>query len=286
MITKQLRGIVRSRSLKAKKKVKKHIPGDDKKLPLPHLGLYILADGMTSGGFGYHAAGKAVGYLGEECSVLAKALRDKEDGEPILDPEALLGFVRNAFLAVNQDISDMAYNRELKFMGTTLDICMTFENKAYFAHVGDSRIYHFSAEGLDQLTVDNIPTPPGLNEEERGYHALVEHRLTEYLGTGSGELHIQTGVIDIGPGDLIFMATDGVTNNIHKAELEEICALNDVNLMKKRIIKLVKEPGLMASWLHENKYPENSLREVQEKMGRRDDATFMLIQMIEGKKYG
>ena len=40
-------------------------------------------------------------------------------------------------------------------MGTTLDICLIYNNKAYIGHVGDSRIYRIRKDFIRKLTQDH-----------------------------------------------------------------------------------------------------------------------------------
>ena len=46
-------------------------------------------------------------------------------------------------------------NKELNGMGTTLDICLIYNNKAYIGHVGDSRIYRIRKDFIRKLTQDH-----------------------------------------------------------------------------------------------------------------------------------
>ena len=40
-------------------------------------------------------------------------------------------------------------------MGTTLDICLIYNNKVYIGHVGDSRVYRIRKEFMRKLTQDH-----------------------------------------------------------------------------------------------------------------------------------
>ena len=44
---------------------------------------------------------------------------------------------------------------ELEGMGTTLEICLIYNNKAYIGHVGDSRIYRIRKDVIRKLTKDH-----------------------------------------------------------------------------------------------------------------------------------
>lgn len=44
---------------------------------------------------------------------------------------------------------------ELEGMGTTLEICLIYNNKAYIGHIGDSRIYRIRKGIMRKLTKDH-----------------------------------------------------------------------------------------------------------------------------------
>jgi len=46
-------------------------------------------------------------------------------------------------------------NAELEGMGTTLEICLIYNNRAFIGHVGDSRIYRIRKEFMRKLTQDH-----------------------------------------------------------------------------------------------------------------------------------
>ena len=46
-------------------------------------------------------------------------------------------------------------NVELANMGTTLEICLIYNNRAYIGHIGDSRIYRIRGKFMRKLTTDH-----------------------------------------------------------------------------------------------------------------------------------
>lgn len=46
-------------------------------------------------------------------------------------------------------------NENLKNMGTTLEICLIYNNRAYIGHIGDSRIYRIRDQFFRKLTTDH-----------------------------------------------------------------------------------------------------------------------------------
>ena len=86
-------------------------------------------------------------------------------------------------------------------MGTTMTIVEIDKEKVlHLAHVGDSRCYVLNNRNLMQLTKDeNVP----------GYQNV----LTQALGSKE-KLKIQTKDIQLTSGDVVFLCTDGVYNEI------------------------------------------------------------------------
>lgn len=46
-------------------------------------------------------------------------------------------------------------NKEYEGMGTTLEVCLIYNNKAYIGHIGDSRIYRIRKTFIRKLTTDH-----------------------------------------------------------------------------------------------------------------------------------
>ena len=86
-------------------------------------------------------------------------------------------------------------------MGTTMTIVEIDKEKVlHLAHVGDSRCYVLNNRNLMQLTIDeNVP----------GYQNV----LTQALGSKE-KLKIQTKDFQLTSGDVVFLCTDGVYNEI------------------------------------------------------------------------
>ena len=56
----------------------------------------------------------------------------------------------------NRVVFDMAQEtEELKSMGTTLEVCLIYNNRAYIGHIGDSRIYRIRGDIMRKLTTDH-----------------------------------------------------------------------------------------------------------------------------------
>jgi protein phosphatase len=116
--------------------------------PDDNVQLYILADGMG----GYQG--------GEIASKLAVTsaknyIISNYDGTG-KEKEDLADLVKNALQYANMVVYEKANSqKELNNMGTTMDICLIYQNKVFIAHVGDSRVYRLRKEFFRKITKDH-----------------------------------------------------------------------------------------------------------------------------------
>lgn len=139
-------------------------------------------------------------------------------------------------------------NKSVKNMATTFELLYYKDSFIYWAHIGDSRIYHLKSQKLHLLTKD---------------HSLVQKLLDEgFISSRQAENHPQRNVIikALGENSVVqpdlskikindfetnkfFICSDGVSNLISNKELEEILNYPDQEEMKKQIVKMVKQRG-------------------------------------------
>ena len=65
--------------------------------------------------------------------------------------------------------------KDLDGMGTTLEVCLIYNNKLYLGHVGDSRIYRLRGEFFRKLTHDHsyvqkLVKDGTITQEEADHH--------------------------------------------------------------------------------------------------------------------
>ncbi|MCI9365989.1 MAG: hypothetical protein HFJ54_05460 [Clostridia bacterium] len=72
------------------------------------------------------------------------------------DKESIQKLIRDSMEYANRVVFDMAQEtEELKSMGTTLEVCLIYNNRAYIGHIGDSRIYRIRDKFIRKLTTDH-----------------------------------------------------------------------------------------------------------------------------------
>lgn len=136
--------------------------------PEDKLQVFILADGMG----GYNggeiasrlATNTALSYIQSNFESIPK---EKED---------ILNLVKSAVEYANMVVYEKANNdKELEGMGTTLEVCLIYNNKAYIGHVGDSRVYRIRKEFIRKLTHDHsyvqkLVKDGTITQEEANHH--------------------------------------------------------------------------------------------------------------------
>jgi serine/threonine protein phosphatase PrpC len=117
--------------------------------------------------------------------------------------------------------------QEGRNMGATLSMLWYVNGWFYFAHIGDSRIYHLPRTGpLRQLTDDHthvgwLRRQGQLNEREARFHPR-KNVLSQSLGAGNQYVCPQLDAIEAQPGDLFLLCTDGVMEGLWDHTLEEL----------------------------------------------------------------
>ena len=112
------------------------------------LKLYILADGMG-------------GYKGGEIASMlavtnAKNYINNNFKKVKKDRESILNLIRDAVEYANMIVYEKSKeDPELHDMGTTLDVCLIYNNKVFIGHVGDSRVYRIRKNIMRKLTTDH-----------------------------------------------------------------------------------------------------------------------------------
>ena len=113
--------------------------------PQDKLQIYILADGMG----GYNG-----GEIASQLAVqTAKNYIENNFKETEKDKDSIIQLLGSSIEYANMIVYEKAKeNPELQGMGTTLEICLIYNNKAYIGHVGDSRTYRIRKQFIRKLT--------------------------------------------------------------------------------------------------------------------------------------
>ena len=175
--------------------------------------LMIVIDGMGGHSDGSRAADTAL-----------KSLLDAfhQTPQPVFDP---LGFLHLALSKAHDDVVRLGSSQSIDARPrATIAICLVQEGAAYWAHVGDSRVYWIRNGGVHvrtrdhshvelllregKITEDEVPTHPMRNFVEcclGGDPAVPEMTL-------SGRNPLQSG-------DVMLLCSDGIWANLRDADI-------------------------------------------------------------------
>ena len=206
--------------------------------PEDNIQVYILADGM--GGYnGGEVASKlatttALSYIQSNFDSIPK---EKED---------ILNLVKSAMEYANMVVYEKSNTeKELEGMGTTLEVCLIYNNKAYIGHVGDSRVYRIRKEFIRKLTHDHsyvqkLVKDGTITEEEASHHPK-RNMLMKALGC-TAFVEPDVTVKGFIKDDIILMCSDGLTNMIEDKEIYEIIK-KEGTLAAEKLVEKANENG-------------------------------------------
>ena len=107
---------------------------------------------------------------------------------------------------------------------TTLTMAMLIWPRAYLVHVGDSRAFYLHKGRLRQLTRDQTTgeymVDAGAWTEEQARIAPLASNLASALG--SEELTPVIGLVDLQPGDILMLCTDGLSKHVSDERIVEL----------------------------------------------------------------
>ena len=173
----------------------------------------LLADGM-----GGHVAGEVASELAlAVLRPLMPTIRAEVDiTRAIADADTAL------YLA-------MQMRPELQGMGTTLAGVVFVGDEALLFNLGDSRIYIFVDGTLTQLSVDDA----------------IKGQLTQCLGGNQEQVPLSPHVVrhPFGPGALLLLCSDGLTDMISDAAIAQILSARPANAATRLVLAALQAGG-------------------------------------------
>lgn len=165
---------------------------------------------MVADGLGGHAAGEVASRLA--VSTIAAFLQGQEVSTDALD---------KAVTTAHQAILDKQRN-ESADMKTTVAAIWIEDGAARGAHVGDSRIYQFRDGKVIYQSLDHsqcqLEVLMGHMTQEQIRSSTIQNILLRALG-GNGNVKPDIAILDIQPGDLVLLCTDGFWELILEQEM-------------------------------------------------------------------
>ena len=182
--------------------------------------IFAVSDGMGGARSGEFASRIAI----EKITKLLPGHFRRGAGSPSGDLEVLTDLFRVTHIEI--EMLGEAY-RECRGMGATLSLCWLTPERMLIAHVGDSRVYRWRADGgLEQITEDHtrvgmLLRTGQISEYEARNHP-ARNMLNKALGGGNQYVDPQLAAIEWQPGDKFLVCSDGVTDGIWDRAVGEL----------------------------------------------------------------
>ena len=219
---------------------------EDAFLVSDELGLYIVADGMGGHFGGKTASNLAVKTLNESITEQRENIVSGAKEEPLESssvPRILADAVRFAcgtiYAAAQED-------PELHGMGTTVTSMVLQNERAFIAHVGDSRCYLQREDRIIQITDDhslvNEQIKAGLITPEEARESRLKNIITRSVGFEK-DVAVDTFALPVRPGDKFLICSDGLANFVDDTEIGIALATLPLNEVPERMIHLANERG-------------------------------------------
>lgn len=200
--------------------------------------MYILADGM-----GGYKGGEIASKLSTDS--VRKYIQNNFNSIT-KEKEEILKLIKSAVEYANMVVYEKSKEiPELEGMGTTIEVCLIYNNKAYIGHVGDSRIYRIRKDVIRKLTKDHsyvqkLVEDKKITREEAKIHPK-KNMLTKALGcTPYVEPDIRARNFE--KGDIFIICSDGLTNMVDEKRIYELVKEN-INIAADKLIEEANNAG-------------------------------------------
>jgi PPM family protein phosphatase len=175
--------------------------------------LLIACDGM-----GGHAEGERAAEIAQQTLVE----RFWQATQPLLDP---LGFLHLALGAAHGNVVALAPRLPIEQRPrATCAVCLVQQTSAYWAHIGDSRVYHLRAGQVRERTRDHSHVELLMREGVISAGQMQNHPLRNFVESClGGETILPEMALNprrsLLPGDLLLVCTDGFWANLDETSI-------------------------------------------------------------------
>ena len=214
----------------------------------PANGLVVLADGMGGYNAGEVASGMATTVITTEIQqLLAKVQPFQIDAESKTPMAGRM--IREQVLKANTSIYQAAQSQpQYAGMGTTLVVCLFYDNRMLAAHLGDSRLYMLRDGKFKQVTRDHSllqeQIDSGIITAEQAKKAAHKNLVTKALGIDpvvEPEIH----EYPTKPGDIYLLCSDGLCDMVEDEDIGmTLQALGgNLKLAAQQLVQMANDNG-------------------------------------------
>jgi serine/threonine protein phosphatase PrpC len=175
--------------------------------------LLVVIDGMGGHSDGSRAADTALKSLLESF---------RQTSLPMFDP---LGFLHMALSRAHDEVAKLGNGQAIDTRPrATTAICLVQEGAAFWAHIGDSRVYHLRHGKIVRRTRDHSHVELLLREGKITEEELPTHPMRNFVECCLGgdpaipEMTV-SGRNTLLPGDVLLLCTDGIWANLRDTDI-------------------------------------------------------------------
>ena len=182
--------------------------------------LLITVDGM---------GGHAHGALAAEIAIKVIEAEFLEQEYPVFDPQ---GFLHRAIGRAHAEVVKLGVGLPLeKRPRATAALCLVQDDAAYWAHVGDSRIYHLRGPAVRERSRDHSHVEVLLHDGAITREQLATHPMRNFveccLGGDAEQPRMSiTGQKRLQQGDVVLVCSDGFWAPLEEGQLAALCGAN------------------------------------------------------------
>jgi PPM family protein phosphatase len=184
----------------------------------PDFGFFAVADGMGGHHDGEKASAVTIRTVAREITntIYLPIISGDEEAYQIPIIEMLADAVHKANLEVLTQVPEG---------GTTVTAVMLIGNLAYIVHVGDSRVYLVSRDGMEQITRDHSLVQRLIELDQLTLEEAVDHpqKNVLYRALGQSEsLEVDTLTRRLPPRSRLLICSDGLWNQVDEKEVQSV----------------------------------------------------------------
>ena len=207
----------------------------------PVMGVFIVADGMGGHHDGEQASAIAVRTIASDIldTLILPQIGSTSSDEPT--PGRVMSIMSDAMNQANQAVQLNAPNS-----GTTATVAVVIGSKLHITHVGDSRAYLVTPEGIEALTRDHslvkrLQELGQLSEEDLEHHP---QRNVLYRAIGQGDsLEVDENSRYLPPGSRLVLCSDGLWGVLGDTRLGQLARVPDLRAACRGLIQEANDRG-------------------------------------------
>jgi protein phosphatase len=204
---------------------------------IPPITVLAVADGMGGHQYGEKASQETLQRFNTSLYEQLLSVTSTQGLQPYtapqLTPQELAHYLEEAVKAANQRVYQI-FTKNHWEGGSTLVVAAIMGNTAVVTNLGDSPLYHYCRhqdtlqELSEEHSVAGILLARGHISEEMAKHHMGRSQLQFFVGNDELPGQLPTQIVTLAAGDVLLLCSDGISNELSHADIQQILAQADV----------------------------------------------------------